>query len=283
MINKPTAAILARTNRALAPFESLLVERGVPFHYINRAGFFSQPEIQQIVAYLGSCIFPANYLLSTIFRSDFHPTKYLPRTKIAAKFKEIKESDPEVSYWKVICETPQVLVDARNLEALQNFKSFIHSLTRYRDLSASEAIKKIMGSLKVGDYYSEGEWVDNDPLENLATLIKMAEKHGSIKEFLDYSRRVAAASKKKSGVALGTVHSAKGLQFQKVFMVSVNDGILPHAKSSDLQEERAIYFVGCSRAEKELTISYSGIPSGFLVKYTQKEKAHELDSEGMGV
>lgn len=271
-MDKPTVAILARTNRALAPVESLLVERGVQFHYINRSGFYSQPEVQNLIAYLGTCLFPANYLLSTILRSDYHPTKYLPRTKIAAKFKELKKQDPEVSYWKVICETPQVLVEARNLEALQNFKSFIHSLSRYRDLPAAESLKKIMGSLKVGDYYSEMEWMDNDPLENLATLIKMAEKHGGVKEFLDYSRRVTAASKRKKGIALGTIHSAKGLEFSKVYLISVNDGILPHAKSTDLDEERNCFFVGCSRAEKELTVTYSGIPSSFLVKYTQKEK-----------
>ena len=138
-MDKLSVCVLSRTNRGLAAVEQALSAADVPFHYVNRSGFFAQPEIQASLAYLGACLFPANYIISGMLRSDFHPTKYLPRTKLATRFKEIKETDPEVSYWTLITKEPRTLVDPRNLEALQHFAQFVHSLSRYRDLPAAEA------------------------------------------------------------------------------------------------------------------------------------------------
>ena len=259
-----SVAILARTNRALMLFEQALSSANIPYHLVGRSGFFAQPEIQGAVAYLNACIFPANYVISTILRTDFHPTKFLPRAKLQSRFKEIKETDPEVSYWKLMCEEPRTLVEPKNLESLTNFVHFLHGLSRYRDLPPQEALKTILGLLKVGDYYAEIESPDSDPLENLSELLKMAGKHRTIKEFLDYVRRATAASKSKKGVALATVHSAKGLEWNTVYFVGVQEGILPHAKSDDLQGEQNVWFVGCSRAEQKLVVTYSGNPSPFL-------------------
>ena len=261
-----STAVLSRTNRGLASVEQALSAADIPFHYINRSGFFAQSEIQSCLAYLGACLFPANYIISGMLRSDFHPTKFLPRTKIASKFKELKESDKDISYWTLITKEPRTLVELKNLEALQHFSQFVHSLSRYRDLSASEALKSVLGALKVGEHFAGQDSIDNDPVGNLVELTKLAAKHSTIKEFLDYTRRSSAASKSKKGVALSTIHSAKGLEFSTVFMVQCSEGILPHSKSTDLDEERAIYFVGCSRPEHRLVISYTGNPSPFLKK-----------------
>jgi len=259
-----SCAILSRTNRGLAAVEQALSAAEIPFHYINRAGFFSQPEIQISLAYLGSCLFPANYLISGMLRGDFWPTKFLPRSKIAARFKELKANDPDVSYWALITKEPRTLVEQKNLEALQHFAQFVHSLSRYRDLPAAEALKQVLGALKVGDHFADQETIDNDPLANLADLVKLAGKYRTIKEFLDFTRRVAAASRSRRGVGLGTVHSGKGLEWKTVYFIGVQEGLLPHSKATDLTEERNIFFVGCSRAERRLIITFSGAPSPFL-------------------
>jgi len=257
-------AILSRTNRGLLPFETALSAAEVPFYYVNRSGFFSQPEIQASLAYLGACIFPANYIISGMLRSDYHATKYLPRLRLSARFKELRAKDDKVSYWTLLTKEPRSLVEPKSLEAVQHFTQFIHSLTRYRDLPAADALKQVLGALKVGDHYAEQESIDSDPLENLAALVKLAGKYRSIKEFLDFTRRVAAASKKKTGVALSTVHGAKGLEWSHVYVVGCQEGMMPHSKATDLGEERNIFFVAASRAERGLTITYSGTPSVFL-------------------
>lgn len=260
-----SVAIIARTNRLLREPEGALVAANIPYYLVGKSGFWNSEEVRAAVNYLNACLFPANHIISGILRTSFHPTKFMPRQKLAQKFKEMKEADDKVSYWNLLTKEPRSLVEPRNLDAVQNFVSFIHSLSRYRDLDAASALKSVLGLLKVGDYYAEDE-PDNSPLENLSDLLKLAAKYRSVKEFTDYCRRATAAGKKHSGVAVGTCHSVKGLEFDSVYFVGVSEGILPHAKSTDLEEEKSIYFVGCSRAAKKLVISYSGIPSVFLKK-----------------
>ena len=265
-----SVAILSRTNRGLAPFERELVAQNIPFYYVNRSGFFAQPEIKAAISFMQCCLYPADYALAGCLRTSFWPVKYLPKTKLLSRMKEL-QTDKEPSYWHLLAQEPASLVENKNLKSLSDFVTFIHGLSRYKSLPAGDALKQVLGALRAGDYYVEEEQTpDSDPLENLAELIKIAKRYSTIKEFLDYCRRVTAASKKKSGIALATVHAVKGLEFDTVFLTGVNDGILPHAKSHDLEEERAIWFVGCSRAERKLTITYSGQPSGFVVPYLQK-------------
>lgn len=264
-----SVAILSRTNKGLRPFEQALSDQGVKYHLVGKSGFYSQPEIQGSLSFLGACLFPANYLISGMLRTDYHPTKFLPRTKLATRFKELKEADDAVSYWNLMTKEPRTLVEPRNLEALQHFVQFVHSLTRYRDLPADGALKSVLGALKIGDYYAEQDTIDNDPLQNLSELLKIAGRFRTIKEFLDYCRRVTAASKSRKGIALATIHAAKGLEWSEVYLVGCQDGVLPHAKSTDLAEELNCFFVACSRAERSLTVTYSGIPSIFLKKETK--------------
>ena len=259
-----SVAILARTNNALRIFETALTEAGVAYHLIGRSGFFAQNEVRAALSYLAAAVFPANYVISGLLRTDFHPTKFLPRTRLQARLKELRTDDDSVSYWKLMCEEPRTLVDQKNVEALSNFVRFLHGLSRYRSLPPADALKTVLGLLKVGDHFSETETPDNDPIANLNELVKLAARHQTIKGFLDYTRRASAASKSKKGIALSTCHSAKGMEFHTVYLVGCQEGLMPHIKATDLDEERNIYFVACSRAGRELVISYSGAPSPFL-------------------
>ena len=263
-----STAIIARTNRLLREPEAALVAANIPYYLVGKSGFWNSEEIRGAVSYLNACLYPANHVVSGMLRTNFHPTKFLPRTKLAARFKELKANDETVSYWNLLAKEPRSLVDPRNLDAVQNFVQFVHSLTRYRDLSAKDALRSVLGALKVGDHYANDE-PDNSPLENIQDLVKLSEKHNTIKDFTDYCRRATAAGKNRKGVAVGTCHSVKGLEFNSVYFIGVSDGIVPHAKSTDLEGEKAVYFVGCSRAERKLTISYTGVPSPFLKKETQ--------------
>jgi DNA helicase-2/ATP-dependent DNA helicase PcrA len=268
-----STAILARTHRALREPEAALSSAGIPYHLVGRSGFWAAEENKAAINYLSACLFPANHVLAGILRTSFHPTKFLPRTKILARLKEFREKDDSVSYWKLMTQEPLSLVEGKNLEALRSFVSFVHALSRYRDLAAGDALKQVLSSLRAFEYYGEFEDTpDSNPTENLIDLCKIAGRFPSIKEFLEYTRKVTAASKKKSGVALATVHSAKGLEWNTVYFVGVSEGILPHAKSDDLAGEANVWFVGCSRAERELVISYSGAPSPFLKEFLDKSK-----------
>lgn len=267
-MDKPSICILSRTNRGLMPVEQALSAAEVPFYYVNKSGFFGQPEIQASLAYLGACSFPANHIISGMLRSDLHPVRYLPRTKLASRFKELKAADDKVSYWTLLTKEPRTLVDPKNLESLQHFVQFVHSLSRYRDLPAADALKQVLGALKVGDHYSSQDSPDSDPLENLAELVKISGRYRSIKEFLDYARRVVAASRNKKGVALSTIHGFKGAEADVVYLVGCQEGMMPHAKATDVSEEKNLFFIAASRPRTKLVITYAGVPSPFLKKET---------------
>ena len=268
-MDKPTVAILCRVNAGLRLYEQALTEAGVKYHLIGRSGYWAAQEVRSVLSYLGGCVFPADYVVSGMLSAPFWPTKFLPKTKLRSRLKELAEAEGK-TYWKLLTEDPRGLVDDKNLPALTEFTHFVHQLVRYRDLPAPDALKQVLVALKAVEYYSEEEASpDNDPVGNLSLLVKIASKFRTIKEFLDYARKVTAASKSKTGVALATCHAAKGLEFDSVYLVQCSEGILPHAKSTDLESERNCFFVGCSRAERKLTITYSGVPSAFLKKETK--------------
>jgi DNA helicase-2/ATP-dependent DNA helicase PcrA len=263
-----TTAVLARTNAALRIFEQTFAEAGIKYHLVGKSGYWSTPEVRSSLAYLGLVLFPADYLLAAAIRAPFWPSKFLPKTKLCARLKDLQtEGDP--SYWHLLTKEPSTLVESKNLGAVQDFVNFVHSLSRYRDLPAPDAVRSVLGVLKVGDYFAEEESSpDNDPLANLSELVKIANKFKTLREFLDYARKVTAASKNKKGVMLSTCHSFKGMEADTVFVVGCQDGIMPHAKATDLDEERAIFFVACSRPRTKLVITYAGPPSPFLKKET---------------
>ena len=76
---------------------------------------------------------------------------------------------------------------------------------------------------------------------------------------------------------LSTIHSFKGAEADVVYVVGVSDGVLPHAKATDLDEERNIWFVAASRPKSKLIVTYSGQPSPFLKDVVECKKPEEPD------
>jgi DNA helicase-2/ATP-dependent DNA helicase PcrA len=263
-----TVAVLARTNLALRPIEQALSDQGIRYHLIGRSGFWSAPEVRAVLSYLGCVLYPADWLVAGAIRAPFFPSKFLPKTKLLAALKEQFQCETpgrQGAYFAYLTKIPETLVDHKNVGALSEFTHFLRSLIRYRDLPADEALKSVIQALKAVEYYRDEEASpDNDPVANLSELVKLASRYQTIKEFMDYCRRASAASKGRKGVAVSTIHGAKGLEFHTVYLIGCQEGLMPHAKATDLEEERAIFFVGASRAERELKITYSGNPSPFL-------------------
>lgn len=258
-----STAVLFRTRRAGRVIEEALSREGIKYHVLGGSSYWQSPEVKSAVAWIGLSQYPADHLLAAAIRSPFHPAKYLPKQKLLARVKELKTDDQ--GYWHFLTQEPHQLVEHRNLGSISEFVQFVHSLQRYRNLRAGEAAKQILTALRAFDHYSEEELsADSDPVENLTDLVKIADRFSTVKEFLDHARKVTAASKTKKGVCLSTIHQSKGLQFTHVVLVACQEGVLPHAKSDDLEGERNCYFVACSRAEKTLTITYSGAMSPFL-------------------
>ena len=273
-----TVAVLGRTNLILRPVEQALSEAGVRYHLLSHSGYWASSEVRSVLSYLGCVHYPADWLLAGAVRAPFFPSRYLPKTTLLQEMKERASED--FGYWKQLIETPQNLVPAKNLSSLREFVSFIHSLSRYKSLPPDEALKSVIQALRAVEYYrDEAASPDNDPIANLVELTKLAARHDSLKGFLDYCRRASAASKGRKGVALSTIHSFKGMEADEVYVIGVNDGILPHKKSTDLAEEQNIWFTACSRPKSRLVITYSGEMSPFLKDLKVNELATRRGQE----
>ena len=248
-----STAVLARTNMALREIETALAERGVKYHLLGKSGFWQQPEIKNVMAYVCCVAGISDYAISAAIRSPFHPSRYL---KKRALLDEAKTSGESV--WKVVSNKQD--------KAAVDFKRFIWGLSAYRNLPAAEVVTSIIRSTKAIEYYHEEEHIaaDNNPASNVAELVNVAKRFDSIREFVNFYHRVSNVGKRRAGVALATGHAAKGLEWTNVYVIQATEGVIPHKKASDLTEEQAVLFVMCSRAEEKLQISYSGQKSRFL-------------------
>lgn len=248
-------AILGRTNRCLHVYEDFLAQRGIAYHLLGHSGFYSQPEIQNVLAYLACAVFPNDLAVTMAIRTPFHPTRFMNKRKLLDDLNEQKENGN--SYW----------------ETLQGYSSnafakFLSSISHHRNLRAKEAVIAIMNDLKAIEYYrTEEESVDNSPAENLQELIQIAGRFDTLRDLLSHIRKAQAAAKTKTGVALGTIHSAKGKEWETVYVVQVREGMLPHDNATNHDEEARLFYVACSRAERYLHISYTDTASRFITPY----------------
>ena len=142
-------------------------------------------------------------------------------------------------------------------------------------LSARQLVDEILEMTKYEDWIDDGTPQAESRLENLFELKVVADKHSalgprdSLLAFLedvalveqDQESEELSEEETDEGVTLMTLHSAKGLEFDVVFMIGVEEGLFPHARSftspSELEEERRLCYVGITRARKKLYISFA--------------------------
>lgn len=147
-----------------------------------------------------------------------------------------------------------------------------------RAMSAADGVKVIIAKANLEGLYADEDYEndDNFALSNLQSLQKIANRFQSLREFVAHAHRAEHASRKsKNALTIGTVHAAKGLEWDNVFVSGVQEGLLPH-KKGDLGEEQRIFYVACSRAAKRLRISWAGTPSQFVRPFLTPEIKKQL-------
>ena len=152
------------------------------------------------------------------------------------------------------------------------FLELRENLLRKPELSP---LKLIQFFIKASDYfgYLEKNFVNaTERKENIAELMTFASKFEDLAIFLEQVSLVQPtdAIAKNKTVHLMTIHLAKGLEFDRVFVVGCSEGLLPHARSlkdeAELEEERRLMYVAMTRAKKELSLSFYDLPSRFLLE-----------------
>jgi DNA helicase-2/ATP-dependent DNA helicase PcrA len=263
LANTPkSAAVLSRTNLGLRPFEEMCAQENVKYFLLGGSGFWSQSEVRQAMAFVQCVEFPNIGAIQTAVRSPYAPVRYIKKMETIRRLKAV--ADNNTSIYELLLG---LWSDNKHQEEqMYGLVHYLKGLRGYQGSPPDIVIASILQDLRAEEYHEENEIpeIDNNPLDNLKELAKIARRFNSVKEFLAYAKRCSNNTRTKSGLALGTIHSGKGLQWNTVYVPSVHVGMVPHEKSHNLDEEKRILFVAISRAEQNLHISWVGRSSPFL-------------------
>jgi DNA helicase II / ATP-dependent DNA helicase PcrA len=234
-----STAILYRTNAQSRPIEQALIERSIPYRVYGGLRFYERREIKDIVAALRYASNPEDSVSAERLLKTFRKTKF-------AALQSLLKTRADAAPFELI---PLIIKETGYLEYLE--KNFTNSLERR---------------------------------ENLGELMHFAAQFEDLGEFLERITLLQATDSVADDgavppVNLMTMHLAKGLEFDRVFVVGAVEGILPHARSmesqAEVEEERRLMYVGMTRAREELIISFYDLPSRFLSEIPQEHVAFE--------
>ncbi|HEU4594938.1 MAG TPA: UvrD-helicase domain-containing protein [Pyrinomonadaceae bacterium] len=262
------AAVLYRTNAQSRVFEEALRRAGLPYNIVGGFSFYERAEVRDIVSYLKLALNPHDSV--ALLRVINTPPRGLGKQTLDELDRRAK--DYGVSLW----ETVGIVTGQgegfgpRAVSALKGFQSIINRLVEAASKEpASEVVKAaILDTGYAAALKSENTEEAEGRLENLQELVNAAvdydkEEGGGLRDFIDAAALVADTDQYQGDapVTLMTVHSAKGLEFPLVFIVGLEDGLFPHARSAtdmaELEEERRLAYVAITRAERFLYVTHA--------------------------
>ena len=285
-------AIFYRINALSRYLEHTLREQDVPYQVLNGVEFYQRKEVKDILAYLQLVNNPRNDV--AFLRVVNCPPRGLGKVtlgKIAnyARQQQLCLLDASREF------LPSLSKRAAN--GMRKFVDMIDGFMRHAISPVEEILGHVLSQSGYEEYVLDNdEKADEDRAANIRELLTAARQFdmlhvGSdyLEAFLDQTSLVSdtdAWEDDNDKVTLMTLHGSKGLEFPVVYMVALEQGKLPHERSRDdpdqLEEERRLMFVGVTRAEDALTISYAKyrdfrgqmsptIPSSFLMELPRRE------------
>lgn len=274
-LNWSDFAILYRTNAQSRIFEETLRRKNIPYKIYGGLSFYERKEIKDILAYFRMVINPEDE--EALKRSINYPKRGIGDTTIDKIF-EIALSK-SVTPWSVLCEADKYPdhFNAGTAKKLIMYRDVINHLRR--DADSVDAFTKaneiamgsgIMKELRDGKLPEEVSRYEN--MEELLNAIKefteAADTNGDPNALEAYMANVSLLTDQdlekeedRNKVTLMTMHSAKGLEFKHVYIAGMEDTLFPSPMSSgsakELEEERRLFYVAVTRAEKQATLSYA--------------------------
>ncbi len=259
-------AVLYRTNSQSRPLEEALVARGIPYRVLGALRFYDRKEVKDVLAYLKLTANPDDEV--SLRRILNVPPRAIGHA--AEEALETLASGRALSLGRALEGAGEAQdVHPRAREALGRLAVLVRGWREgVESLAVDALIGRIVGDTRYGEYIEKTYPGDaRERLSNLEELQRAAQSAGrgleGLQFFLDRAALVADTDDLggEEGVTLMTLHSAKGLEFPAVFIVGMEEGLFPHARSLDsgeeLEEERRLCYVGFTRARKRLFLSYA--------------------------
>ena len=252
-------AILYRTHAQSRVIEELMIESSIPYQIVGGLKFYERKEIKDMLAYLKLLLNP-NDLVSLKRVINVPPRGIGAKAFDMVKEALIEHNDAELA--KVLEEKPAV-------------KSFFEIINVIKNLDPNETnimdilrnVLKLTGYenfLRDGTEEGESRFENIQELFNVAGIFKALPWEEGVTKFLEEVTLMTSADEvdpNSQKVTLMTLHQAKGLEFDTVFLIGLEEGILPHSKSmleaKDISEEIRLAYVGVTRARKQLYLVHA--------------------------
>jgi DNA helicase-2/ATP-dependent DNA helicase PcrA len=255
-------AVLYRTNAQSYTLERAFLRFHVPYQIVGGVRFYDRKEIKDIIAYLRLIYQPQD-------RMSFSRIVNVPTRGIGAMSLEkflIWQSETGMDIITALASVNQTsTITTRAKTAFLALGDKLRIVQQMVEIaSPAELIEKLLELTGYVDFIKDGTPQADDREENIGSLLSDAQNFALLPDFLEEVALMSSADKASDGqkVTLMTLHSAKGLEFPVVFIVGMEEGILPHSRVYDaglaeLEEERRLAYVGMTRAREELHLSYA--------------------------
>ncbi len=265
---KGRVAVLFRMNAQSRLFEEGLLRLRLPYLVVGGVGFYERKEVKDLLAYLRLAHNPRDAVA-------FRRVVNVPPRGLGAKALEGIEAAAAArgeSPWEATLRlVDEAALPSRALVPLRQFRETVETL---REEAATRGLRSLMErALELSGYGAalarEDSGESQERLENLAELLAAAadyevrDEQPSLAGFLDRAALLSETDRLRDDVPvlLMTLHAAKGLEFESVFLVGLEEGLLPHSRSlggeDALEEERRLCYVGMTRAMERLHFSWA--------------------------
>jgi DNA helicase-2/ATP-dependent DNA helicase PcrA len=260
-------AVFYRTNAQSRVLEDVLVRQGIAYQVIGGPRFYERAEIKDLVAYLQVLDNP--YDAVSLIRIATRPRRGIGDSTLARLATWADQR--EVSLWEATAEAENAGVGAAPQKALKAFRCMIESLmSAAMELEVPELIEAVLQRSGYQESLEAERTIEaQGRIENLQELVSVAREwreqaeDTTLSSFLQeislYSDQDAIRGD-GSLVTLMTLHNAKGLEFRAVYLIGMEEGIVPHSRSIEeqgIEEERRLCYVGMTRAEERLTLLHA--------------------------
>ena len=269
-------AVLYRTNAQSRSIEDALRRKNIPYQVYGGLSFYQRKEIKDVLAYFRLIVNPSDE--ESFKRIINYPTRGIGQTTLDKLI--LYSNKKNLTLYEVISsiENNEINLNNATKNKLNDFLILIDALrVLSNDLNAFEMAKELINRIKIIEILKSDQSQESvSRIENIEELVNgmkdfvegqkdVINAKGTLSEFLEDVALISVLDKNVDEnikrVSLMTIHLSKGLEFNHIYIVGVEEDLFPSALSmtnrSDLEEERRLFYVAITRAKKKVTITYA--------------------------
>jgi DNA helicase-2/ATP-dependent DNA helicase PcrA len=260
-VSLSTMAILVRTGAQTREFEERFSLQNIPYYLVGNTRFYDRMEIRDVVSYLRVVHSSSDNLAFERILNT--PKRGIGASTLKTLYSMVGDHQGSLELAaRALCETLKEGVIRR---ALMKFLSCINMWRHdLGDLGLGALTERILAESDYMAMWAEQGVLGQARIDNIKELVKSIDNFLTLGEFLEHVSLLTEANEgaHNEGIAMMTLHAAKGLEFDRVFLPGWEEGIFPHIRCIEeqgkkgVEEERRLAYVGLTRAKKSSTISF---------------------------